>query len=97
MRARQRWRKRHAHCDADRPDSWCNYRLFAHQLQEKFRYLYTWTEGDVLVWEHFGTLHRAVADYGPDEHRLMKRCQVLATAIFDPAFRQAMALDPVAA
>ena len=70
--------------------------LFAHQLQEKFRYLYTWTEGDVLVWEHFGTLHRAIADYGPDEHRLMKRCQVLATAIFDPAFRQAMALDPVA-
>jgi hypothetical protein len=42
------------------------------------------------MWEHFGTLHRAVADYGPDEHRLMKRCQVLATKIFDPAFRELM-------
>jgi taurine dioxygenase len=69
--------------------------LFAHQLQEKFRYLYTWTEGDVLVWEHFGTIHRAVADYGPDEHRLMKRCQVMATKIFAPEFRKTIALDPV--
>lgn len=71
--------------------------LFEHQLQQKFRYLYTWTEGDVLVWEHFGTLHRAVADYGPDEHRLMKRCQVMATQIFDPAYRRMFALDSVAA
>jgi taurine dioxygenase len=69
--------------------------LFAHQLQEKFRYLYTWTEGDVLVWEHFGTIHRAVADYGPHEHRLMKRCQVMATKIFAPEFRRTVALDPV--
>jgi taurine dioxygenase len=69
--------------------------LFTHQLQEKFRYLYTWTEGDVLVWEHFGTIHRAVADYGPDEHRLMKRCQVMATKIFAPAFRKTAALDAV--
>jgi taurine dioxygenase len=71
--------------------------LFEHQLQERFRYLYTWTEGDVLVWEHFGTLHRALADYGPDEHRLMKRCQVLATKIFDPAYRQQVGLAPMAA
>jgi taurine dioxygenase len=69
--------------------------LFAHQLQERFRYRYTWTEGDVLVWEHFGTIHRAIADYAPDEHRLMKRCQVMATKIFDPGFRQTVALDPV--
>jgi len=69
--------------------------LFAHQLQEKFRYLYTWTEGDVLVWDHLGTIHRAVADYGPDEHRLMKRCQVMATKIFDPEFRQLVAREAV--
>jgi taurine dioxygenase len=49
----------------------------------------------VLVWEHFGTIHRAVADYGPDEHRLMKRCQVMATKIFAPEFRKTIALDPV--
>jgi alpha-ketoglutarate-dependent taurine dioxygenase len=30
------------------------------------QYTYQWTEGDVLVWDHIGTLHDAVADYGPD-------------------------------
>ncbi len=69
--------------------------LFEHQLEERFRYLYTWTEGDVLVWDLFGTLHRALADYGSDEHRLMKRCQVMATHIFEPAYRRDVALDPV--
>jgi taurine dioxygenase len=60
--------------------------LFAHQLQDTYRYLHTWTERDVLVWDHFGTIHRAIADYGPDEYRLMKRCQVMATKILDPEF-----------
>jgi taurine dioxygenase len=64
--------------------------LFAHQLQPKYRYLHTWTERDVLVWDHLGTIHQAIADYGPAEHRLMKRCQVMATKVFDPGFlRQA--------
>ena len=62
--------------------------LFAHQLEERYRYLHTWTERDVLVWDHFGTIHRAIADYRPDEYRLMKRCQVMATKILDPAFVQ---------
>jgi taurine dioxygenase len=60
--------------------------LFAHQLQDTYRYTHTWTERDVLVWDHFGTIHRAIADYEPDEYRLMKRCQVMATKILDPAF-----------
>jgi taurine dioxygenase len=63
--------------------------LFAHQLQPKHQYLHRWTEGDVLVWDHIGTLHNAIADYGPDEHRLMKRCQVMADRIFDPDFLRA--------
>ncbi len=66
--------------------------LFAHQLQPKYRYTHRWTEGDVLVWDHIGTLHNAVADYRPDERRFMKRCQVMADQIFDPAFvREALA------
>ena len=32
------------------------------------------------------TLHNARADYGPDEPRLIKRCQVMADRIFDPGF-----------
>ena len=53
--------------------------LFEHQLQPKYRYTFHWQPGDVLMWEDIGTIHNAVADYGPDEHRLIKRCQVMAT------------------
>jgi len=71
--------------------------LFAHQLQPKYQYVHTWTEDDVLVWDHIGTLHNAIADYRSDEHRLMKRCQVMADRIFDPAFlREALAGAPTA-
>ena len=63
--------------------------LFAHQLQEKYRYIHRWSEGDVLLWDDIGTLHNAHADYGPDEHRLIKRCQVMADRIFNPEFVRA--------
>jgi taurine dioxygenase len=53
--------------------------LFEHQLKPEYRYRHEWAEGDLLMWENFGTIHNAVADYGPDEHRLVKRCQVMAT------------------
>ncbi|MEK6244074.1 MAG: TauD/TfdA family dioxygenase [Pseudomonadota bacterium] len=56
--------------------------LFEHQTRPEYRYSFHWTEGDVLVWEDFGTIHNAIADYGPDEHRLIKRCQVMATRFF---------------
>jgi taurine dioxygenase len=57
--------------------------LFEHQLRPQYRYAFRWEEGDVLMWEDIGTIHNAVADYGPDEHRLVKRCQVMAT-MFQP-------------
>ena len=56
--------------------------LFQHQLQEKYRYRHRWTQGDVLMWDNMGTIHNAVADYRPDEHRLIKRCQVMADKYF---------------
>ena len=66
--------------------------LFEHQLQPRFRYVHRWTEGDVLFWDDLGTLHNAHADYGPDELRLIKRCQVMADRIFDADFvRRALA------
>jgi len=37
------------------------------------------------MWEDIGTIHNAVADYGPDEHRLVKRCQVMATMFYSGA------------
>ena len=53
--------------------------LFAHQAQEKFFYAHAWSQGDVLMWDNIGTVHCAVADYGPDEPRYMRRVQVMAT------------------
>jgi len=53
--------------------------LFEHQLKPEYRYRHQWSEGDVLMWENFGTIHNAIGDYGPAEHRLVKRCQVMAT------------------
>jgi taurine dioxygenase len=67
--------------------------LFAHVLQPKYRYTHHWTVGDVLIWDHLGTWHCAIADYTAEEHRLMKRCQVLADKVFDPGFLKA-ALTP---
>ena len=60
--------------------------LFVHQLQPQFRYTNVWAENDLLLWDHLGTLHRAIADYGPDEIRLIRRCQVMATKVFEPEF-----------
>ena len=60
--------------------------LFTHQLQPKYQYAHVWTVGDVLMWDHIGTLHNALPDYRPDEERLIQRCQVMADRIFDPDF-----------
>jgi taurine dioxygenase len=70
--------------------------LFAHQLQPKFQHAHVWTEGDVLVWDHIGTLHNAIPDYTADEHRLIKRCQVMADRVFDPAFLKDAMMQPAA-
>jgi taurine dioxygenase len=56
--------------------------LFAHQLQPKYRYEHQWSEGDLTMWDDIGTLHNAIADYGPHQPRLMQRCQVMADWIF---------------
>jgi taurine dioxygenase len=67
--------------------------LFAHVLKPKYRYAHHWAVGDVLVWDHLRTWHCAVGDYTAQEPRLMKRCQVMADKVFDPAFLKA-ALRP---
>jgi taurine dioxygenase len=59
--------------------------LFEHQVKPEYRYTFHWQEGDVLLWEDIGTIHQAVADYGPHEHRLIKRCQVMANRYFGAA------------
>jgi taurine dioxygenase len=61
--------------------------LFQHQLQDKYIYRHSWQVNDLLIWEHIGTLHNALPDYGPDELRMMLRCQVMTTPkTFEPGF-----------
>jgi len=64
-----------APAESDRMLQW----LFTHQLRPEYRYVFHWEAGDVLMWDDIGTIHQAVADYTPQEHRLVKRCQVMAT------------------
>ena len=68
--------------------------LFEHQLNPKYRYVHHWTENDVVVCDNLRTLHNARPDYGPDEHRLVKRCQVMADRVFDPAFAAQAQMEP---
>ncbi len=61
--------------------------LFKHQLQDKYIYRHSWQVNDLLIWEHIGTLHNAIPDYGPAEYRMMLRCQVMTTPeVFEPGF-----------
>ena len=53
--------------------------LFAHQAQERYLYSHAWTPGDVLMWDNIGTVHNALADYGPETPRFILRAQVMAT------------------
>ena len=66
--------------------------LFEFQLRPEFRYMHTWKENDLLLWDNLGSIHQAIADYRPDEARLMKRCQVLATKVFQPDFQAILSL-----
>lgn len=62
--------------------------LFGHQVQDEYCYRHQWAQGDVLMWDNMGTIHNAVADYGPDEHRLIKRCQVMADKYFPEQYER---------
>jgi taurine dioxygenase len=53
--------------------------LFEHQTQERFVYTFEWSPGDLLIWDDLRTIHQAIPDYRPDEPRLIKRCQVMAS------------------
>lgn len=56
--------------------------LFEHQLRPEFRYAFQWEEKSVLMWDNMGTIHNAVADYAPHEHRYIQRFQVAANRFF---------------
>jgi len=54
--------------------------LSAFQTRPEFQYRHLWRVGDLLMWDNIATIHMATGGYGPDEHRLMWRTQVLGDA-----------------
>ena len=60
--------------------------LLTHIMQPMYHCVYEWTEGDVMMWDNLRTLHHAVLDFGPNEHRLIWRCQIEGDKVFDPVF-----------
>lgn len=62
--------------------------LYARQLDDQYLYTHQWSQDSVLMWDNIGTTHNAVADYRPDEHRYMQRCQVMANRLFGPGGTQ---------
>ena len=56
--------------------------LFEFQTQPEYLYSHQWKKRSVLMWDNIGTTHNAVADYTPEQHRFMKRCQVMATRFY---------------
>ena len=68
-------------CGKDESDEILSF-LFEHQLKPQYQYVHRWNERDLMMWDNIGTLHMAFPDYGPHQHRLMQRCQVMADRIF---------------
>ena len=51
-------------------------RLYAHTARDEFVYRHKWRVGDVLMWDNYSTVHNAVGNYGPHQHRLMWRTTI---------------------
>lgn len=50
-------------------------RVWAHATQEKFAVAHVWSEGDVLMWDNFATLHRRDA-FDDNARRILHRTQI---------------------
>jgi taurine dioxygenase len=47
--------------------------LASYAIQPEFRYVHSWREGDLLIWDNIANQHRATFDYG-DLPRRLHRC-----------------------
>jgi alpha-ketoglutarate-dependent taurine dioxygenase len=50
-------------------------RLLEWTAQQEFTYRHQWSEGDLVVWDNCGALHRVIP-YSPDSGRMMHRTSV---------------------
>jgi len=56
--------------------------LYRHVTDERFMYRHRWQVGDLLMWDNCSTQHNAIANYGPQQRRHMRRTTVRGTATF---------------
>ncbi len=50
--------------------------LVSHTTQPEFVYRHRWQKGDLVFWDNWASMHCALDDYGPDDHRLMHRTTI---------------------
>ena len=56
--------------------------LFAHMTQPRFLYTHRWQLGDLVMWDNWATIHRAMGGYTAEQRRLMHRTTLDATVPF---------------
>ncbi len=56
--------------------------LYAHCRRPEFVYRHRWQLGDLIMWDNWGTVHRATGGYTADERRLMHRTTLKASMPF---------------
>ena len=54
--------------------------LVSHTTRPEFVYRHQWRQGDMVFWDNWASMHCAVADYGPDDRRLMHRTTIKTLA-----------------
>ncbi len=55
-------------------------RLLEWTAQPDFTYIHKWQDGDLVIWDNYGTLHR-VTPYSVDSGRLMHRTTIVGTEL----------------
>jgi taurine dioxygenase len=56
--------------------------LFDHMTQPRFTYTHRWRLGDLVMWDNWATVHRAMGGYTAAQRRLMHRTTLDATVPF---------------
>ena len=56
--------------------------LYRHVTDERFTYRHHWQVGDLLMWDNCSTQHNAIANYGAQQRRHMRRTTVRGSATF---------------
>ncbi len=56
--------------------------LYAHSKRPEFIYRHRWQLGDLIMWDNWGTVHRATGGYSAEERRLMHRTTLKASVPF---------------